>query len=64
MMFESEYSTGVYLMTAGNEMVGALLVIFSDGGNLGTVAALCVVNLVLVGIGLVAAMQFRLKIHA
>lgn len=63
MMFESEYSAGVYLLGSGTEVVGALLVSFADGGAMGTVAALSAVNLALIGVGLVAALKVGARFH-
>jgi iron(III) transport system permease protein len=62
--FESEYSAGVYLMSVGNETIGALLVVFADGGSdRGTVAALAVVNLALIGVGLAIALRWGVKVR-
>jgi iron(III) transport system permease protein len=62
--FESEYSAGVYLMSVGSETVGSLLVVFADGGSdRGTVAALSVVNLSFIGVGLAIALRWGVKVR-
>lgn len=64
MAFESEYSAGVYLLSVGTEVIGSLLVVFSDGGGgRGTVAALSVINLALIGVGLAIALRWGVKIR-
>ena len=62
-MFEREYATGVYLLTAGTEIIGALLVSLAELGAMDVVAALSVVNLVLVGIGLAIALRFGIRLY-
>ncbi len=61
--FEREYATGVYLLNTGTEVVGAMLVSLADGGSMSIVAALSVVNIALVGIGMAAALRFGIKMH-
>lgn len=63
MMFESEYSAGVYLLTSGTEVVGSLLVAYADGGSIGMLAALSVVNVLLVGAGLAVALRWGMRVH-
>jgi iron(III) transport system permease protein len=62
-MFEREYATGVYLLTAGTEIIGALLVSLAESGAMDMVAALSVVNVVLVGIGLAIALRFGVRLY-
>jgi iron(III) transport system permease protein len=62
-MFEREYATGVYLLTAGTEVIGALLVSLAESGAMDMVAALSVVNVVLVGIGLAIALRFGVRLY-
>ena len=52
MIFEREYSTAVYLLAPGTEVIGAQLVSLWQGGAIDVVAALSLINVVLVGIGL------------
>ncbi|MGD9507100.1 MAG: ABC transporter permease [Geminicoccaceae bacterium] len=63
LMFEREYATGVYLLTAGTEVIGALLVSLSESGSMNIVAALSVVNIVLVGLGLGIALRFGVRLY-
>jgi iron(III) transport system permease protein len=63
MIFEREYSTGVYLLGPGTEVIGSLLVSLWSTGGADMVAALSVINVVLVGIGLTIALRFGVKLH-
>jgi iron(III) transport system permease protein len=63
MIFEREYSTAVYLLAPGTEVIGAQLVSLWQGGAIDIVAALSLVNIVLVGIGLAIALRFGVKLR-
>jgi iron(III) transport system permease protein len=63
MIFEREYSTGVYLLAPGNEVIGASLVSLWQGGAIDIVAALSLVNIVLVAIGLAFALRFGVRLR-
>ena len=63
MIFEREYSTGVYLLGPGTEVIGSLLVSLWSTGGADMVAALSLINVVLVAIGLVIALRFGVKLH-
>lgn len=63
MIFEREYSTGVYLLGPGTEVIGSLLVSLWSTGGADMVAALSLINVVLVGIGLAIALRFGVKLH-
>ncbi|HEX6136083.1 MAG TPA: iron ABC transporter permease [Casimicrobiaceae bacterium] len=63
MIFEREYSTGVYLLAPGNEVIGAELVSLWQGGAIDVVAALSLVNIVLVFIGLAFALRLGVKLR-
>ncbi len=63
MIFEREYSTGVYLLAPGTEVIGSLLVSLWSTGGADLVAALSLINVVLVGIGLAVALRFGVKLH-
>jgi iron(III) transport system permease protein len=63
MIFEREYSTGVYLLAPGNEVIGASLVSLWQGGAIDIVAALSLINTVLVAIGLAFALRFGVKLR-
>ena len=63
MLFEREYSTGVYLLGPGTEVIGSLLVSLWSTGGADMVAALSLINVVLVAIGLTVALRFGIKLH-
>ncbi|HEY1328780.1 MAG TPA: iron ABC transporter permease [Casimicrobiaceae bacterium] len=63
MIFEREYSTGVYLLAPGTEVIGAELVSLWQGGGLDVVAALSLINVVLVAIGLALALRFGVRLR-
>jgi iron(III) transport system permease protein len=63
MIFEREYSTGVYLLAPGNEVIGAEIVSLWQGGAIDIVAALSLVNIVLVAIGLAIALRFGVRLR-
>ena len=63
MIFEREYSTAVYLLAPGTEVIGAQLVSLWQGGALDIVAALSLINILLVGVGLAIALRFGVKLR-
>ena len=63
MIFEREYSTAVYLLGPGTEVIGALLVSLWSTGGADMVAALSLINVVLVAVGLAVALRFGVKLH-
>lgn len=63
MIFEREYSTAVYLLNPGTEVIGSLLVSLWATGGADMVAALSVINVVLVAIGLGLALRLGVKLH-
>lgn len=64
MMFVREYSTGVYLLGPGTEVIGSLIVSLWGTGALDLIAALSVVNVVLIGAGLALALRLGVRLHA
>src|SRR5499427_2599337 len=62
MIFVREYSTGVYLQGPGTEVLGPLIVSLFGGGSLELVAALSVVNVVLVAAGLALALRLGVRV--
>jgi iron(III) transport system permease protein len=64
MMFVREYSTGVYLLAPGAEVIGSLIVSLFATGALDLIAALAVVNVVLVVAALAAALRLGVRLHA
>ncbi len=63
MIFEREYSTGVYLLGPGTEVIGSLLVSLWATGAAETVAALSFINVLLVAVGLTVALRFGVNLH-
>jgi iron(III) transport system permease protein len=63
MIFEREYSTGVYLLGPGTEVIGSLMVSLWGTGGADMVAALSLINVVLVGLGLAVALRFGVNLH-
>ena len=63
MIFEREYSTGVYLLGPGTEVIGSLLVSLWGTGGADMVAALSLINVVLVALGLAVALRFGVNLH-
>src|ERR1700704_4930337 len=63
MIFEREYSTGVYLLGQGTEVIGSMLVSLWGAGAIDQVAALSLINIALVAVGLAAALRFGVRLH-
>jgi len=63
MIFEREYSTGVYLLGPGTEVIGSLLVSLWSTGGADMVAALSLINVLLVAVGLTIALRFGVNLH-
>ncbi|TCT08631.1 ABC transporter permease [Paralcaligenes ureilyticus] len=63
LIFEREYSTGVYLLSPGTETIGSMLVSLWASGAIDIVAALSFINIVLVVAGLAIALRFGVKLH-
>ncbi|WP_085317791.1 ABC transporter permease [Derxia lacustris] len=63
MIFEREYSTGVYLLAPGTEVIGSVLVSLWSTGAVDVVAALSLINIALVGTGLAIALRFGINLH-
>jgi iron(III) transport system permease protein len=63
LIFEREYSTGVYLLSPGTEVIGAMLVSLWATGSTDLVAALSFINISLVAIGLGVALRFGVRLH-
>ena len=63
LIFEREYSTGVYLLTSGTETIGSMLVSLWATGAIDIVAALSFINILLVVIGMGVALRFGVKLH-
>jgi iron(III) transport system permease protein len=63
MIFEREYSTGVYLLGQGTEVIGSMLVSLWGAGAIDQVAALSLINIALVALGLAVALRFGVRLH-
>ena len=64
LIFVREYSTGIYLLGPGTEVIGSLLVSLWGTGAIDLVSALSVVNVVMIGVGLLVAMRLGVRLHA
>ena len=63
MIFVREYSTGVYLLGPGSEVIGSLIVSLWAAGAIDVVSALAVIDLLLVGAGLALALRLGVRLH-
>lgn len=61
--FVREYATAVYLFAPGTEVLGSLMITLSSTGSISQIAALSTINIVLVAVGVFAALRIG-KIHA
>lgn len=62
-IFLREYATGVYLMSAGTEVIGSLIVSMLASGAIDMIAALAFISVVLTAIGLAAALRLGARVH-
>jgi iron(III) transport system permease protein len=63
MIFVREYSTGVYLLGPGSEVIGSLIVSLWATGAIDVVSALAVIDILLVGAGLALALRLGVRLH-
>ena len=63
LIFVREYSTAVYLLGPGTEVIGSLVVSRWGGGAIDLVTSLSCVNVVLITIGLLVAIRSGVKLH-
>ena len=63
LIFVREYSTGIYLLGPGTEVIGSLLVSLWGTGAIDLVSALSVVNVAMIGIGLIIAVRLGVRLH-
>ena len=63
LIFVREYSTGVYLLAPGTQVIGSLLVSLWGKGAMDLVSALSVVNVGMIGAGLLIANRLGLHLH-
>jgi iron(III) transport system permease protein len=64
LIFARDYSTGIYLLASGNEVIGPLLVSLWGSGATDLVSALSVIQVVMIGVGLFIAIRFGVRLHA
>ncbi|MFJ1293847.1 ABC transporter permease [Paracoccus yeei] len=62
-IFLREYATGVYLMGAGTEVIGSLMVTLLQTGAMDTIAALAFISIIMTALGLSLALRLGAKIH-
>jgi iron(III) transport system permease protein len=62
-VFIREYATGVYLMSAGTEVIGTLMVSLLTSGAMDQIAALSFISVVLTAIGMSLALRLGARIH-
>lgn len=62
-IFLREYATGVYLMSAGTEVIGSLMVSLLQTGAMDTIAALAFISIILTAGGLTLALRLGAKVH-
>ncbi len=62
-IFLREYATGVYLMSAGTEVIGSLIVSLVASGSLDTIAALALISVLMTTLGLALASRLGARIH-
>ena len=63
LIFVREYSTGIYLLGPGTEVIGSLLVSLWGTGAIDLVSALSVINVLIIGIGLAIAVRLGVRLH-
>jgi iron(III) transport system permease protein len=62
-IFLREYATGVYLMSSGTEVIGALMVSMLATGAMDIIAALSFLSVILTAVGLAFALRLGARIH-
>jgi iron(III) transport system permease protein len=62
-MFVREYSTGIYLLAPGTEVIGPMLVSLWGKGAIDLVSPLSVVNVGMIGAGLLIANRLGVRLH-
>jgi iron(III) transport system permease protein len=63
LIFVREYSTGIYLLGPGTEVIGSLLVSLWGTGAVDLVSALSVVNVAMIAVGLFIAIRLGVRLH-
>ena len=63
LIFVREYSTAVYLLGPGTEVIGSLVVSRWGGGAVDIVTCLSCINVALISLGLLVALRLGVKLH-
>jgi iron(III) transport system permease protein len=63
LIFVREYSTGIYLLGPGTEIIGSLMVSLWGTGAVDLVSALAVVNMLIISAGLAIAIRLGVRLH-
>jgi iron(III) transport system permease protein len=63
LLFVREYSTGIYLLAPGSEVMGAMLVNLWTAGNMDVVSALSVINTAVIALGIAVALRFNVALR-
>jgi len=64
LLYAREYSTGIFLMGQGNEVMGTMLVSLWNGGNIDVASSLAVVNTLVIGSGIALALRLGVRLDA
>jgi iron(III) transport system permease protein len=63
LIFVREYSTGIYLLGPGTEVIGSLMVSLWGTGAIDLVSALSVINIIIISGGLALALRLGVRLH-
>lgn len=63
LIFVREYSTGIYLLGPGTEIIGSLVVSLWGTGAIDLVSALAVINILIISAGLALALRLGVSLH-
>jgi iron(III) transport system permease protein len=63
LIFVREYSTGIYLLGPGTEVIGSLMVSLWGTGAIDLVSALAVINILIISAGLGLALRLGVRLH-
>jgi iron(III) transport system permease protein len=64
LVFARDYATGIYLLASGNEIIGPFLISLWGSGAIDMVSALSVINVLIVGVGLLIAVRLGIRLYA
>jgi iron(III) transport system permease protein len=64
LLFARDYSTAIYLLEPGNEVIGPLLVSLWGSGAIDMVSVLSVINVGMIAVGLFIAVRLGVHVHA